>query len=246
MSDMQIIVLGSGTIKAPAERNCAGYLLRDLQSGACALLDCGPGILKRLYDCDIDPSAIDAVFLSHYHVDHCSDLLPLLLNRYVHDNNGNRALTISGPRDIREWFAAQATWQGSWMNEKGPRVQSVEMVKEWRGWKIEACLTGHTENSLAFAFSKNKKRFFYSGDSGYNEAIVRLARGADLAICECAVPDSSPREGHMTPSDLQRFVEQAKPARTLATHIYPENDPPALKKHNRTIETAYDLQSVEI
>ncbi len=246
MTDLRITVLGSGTIAAPHRRNPSGYLLYDVEQKSYALLDCGPGILKQICSMGIEPIQIGTVFLSHYHIDHCSDLLALLLNRYLHDSDSNMTLTVAGPNDIREWFAAQAVWQGSWMNEKGPSVLPVEEIGVWKGWKIESCLTGHTYNSLAFMFSKKGKRFFYSGDSGYNSEITKLAQGADLAICECAVPDDKPREGHMTPADLLRLAEQAQPKKLLATHIYPHNDPPEFAHTNTAISIAHDMQLLEI
>ncbi len=73
---MRLIVLGSGTCVPSLSRNAPGYLLvtDDFQ----VLVDCGEGTMKQLLHAGFSFQDIDAVFLSHYHPDHVSGLLPLL------------------------------------------------------------------------------------------------------------------------------------------------------------------------
>ena len=71
---MIVNVLGSAAAGANAGSGCTGYLVR---SGTTRLLvDCGPGILpelKRLTDVRL----IDAIVVSHMHIDHILDLITL-------------------------------------------------------------------------------------------------------------------------------------------------------------------------
>ena len=92
---MRITILGSGTMASDDKRNPSGYLLRNHQE--IALLDCGPGIIKQLKLACIDPVRVNQVFLSHFHLDHCADVFPLLLNRFLLDARSNDSLTIYGP-----------------------------------------------------------------------------------------------------------------------------------------------------
>jgi ribonuclease BN (tRNA processing enzyme) len=73
---MLVTILGSGTAVPVPDRFPAGYLVQ--AGGQQLLVDCGPGILRRLAQAGVGLEAIDAVFLTHYHTDHCADLGPLL------------------------------------------------------------------------------------------------------------------------------------------------------------------------
>ena len=69
-------MLGSGTAVPVRDRFPAGYLVRI--GTFRALVDLGPGVLRRLPALGLDLDAIDAVLLTHYHTDHCADLAALL------------------------------------------------------------------------------------------------------------------------------------------------------------------------
>jgi ribonuclease BN (tRNA processing enzyme) len=46
----------------------------------------------------------------------------------------------------------------------------------------------------------------YSGDTDLCEGLVELARGADLFLCECSLPDEMKVEGHLSlAEDLMRI-----------------------------------------
>jgi len=64
----------------------------------------------------------------------------------------------------------------------------------------------------------------YSGDTGPCEALAELARGADLFLCECSLPDGMTIEGHLTPSGAGAAAAAAGVRRLVLTHFYPECD----------------------
>ena len=51
---------------------------------------------------------------------------------------------------------------------------------------------------------------------------MRLARGADLFICESALPDEQKVEGHLTPSEAGEMAARAGVGTLVLTHLYPE------------------------
>ena len=51
----------------------SGYLVES--NGIRVLLDCGPGVLGRLRESEPWP-ALDAIVISHFHLDHWGDLVP--------------------------------------------------------------------------------------------------------------------------------------------------------------------------
>ena len=69
---MELEVLGV-RVGAPLGAACSSYAV----SGASTvvLLDCGPGALERLWDRGL-AERLDAIVISHMHMDHVLDLLP--------------------------------------------------------------------------------------------------------------------------------------------------------------------------
>ncbi len=226
---MEITILGSGTILSPVTRNPAGYLLE--LGDSLLLLDIGPGILRQLKQLDVDLTRISTVVISHFHPDHCSDLLPFLLNRFLLNPASNEILHILGPDNLNEWFKAQQDFQGAWLNEHTPRLAPWQNAT-WNvnNWEITAQPNGHTQHSLSFLIRSRSHldALFYSGDMGYNTALLPLAQKATWGLLECSLPEHLKQEKHLTPREAGLFATQAGWQRVVLTHIYPENDTPDL------------------
>ncbi len=228
---MELTVLGSGTMTSPPRRNPAGYLIE--AEGQFLIMDMGPGIIRQLKWIGVDLLKLNRILISHFHLDHCADLFPLLMNRFLLRGDSNNELTIFGPQGLRNWFEDQARWQGAWLHEALPQLAEWEGVDfEFEGWRVTGRLNLHTGNSLSFRIEK-EKTLFYSGDTGYRENLIQFATGADLAVVECSLPDHLKQEGHLTPTETARFAREAGVKRLLVTHIYPQNDTPDLKEKIR-------------
>ena len=224
---MKIKILGSGTILSPKERNQAGYILQN--ENASFLIDIGSGILRQMITAGYDVLKIDALFISHFHADHCSDLLPFLLRRYLLKADSNKKLKIFGPQGLKIWFAGQALFQGAWLTENLPSLIEFSTDEiECCGLNVQAMPNGHTDNSISLFFN-GEKNLFYSSDTGFNPALIPFAKGAENALIECSLQDDIKVEGHLTPSTAGKLASEAGVKRLIVTHIYPENDSADLK-----------------
>ena len=112
---MKVTILGSGTILSPSKRNPAGYLLEDINN--FALLDCGPGILRQLDQINFNVLNLNSIFISHFHLDHCSDVFAVLMRRYLVNKNANKNLKIVGPDGLKRWFNTILKTQGTWLSQ---------------------------------------------------------------------------------------------------------------------------------
>jgi len=228
---MDITILGSGTLLSGPHRNPSGYLL--CRNSDTALLDCGPGILRQLKVLNINLLSVRTILLSHYHLDHCSDVLPLLMNRYLLQREANTNLSIIGPPGLKNWFAAMASSQGAWLLNALPKlIETGPDMMNWADIPFQACPTEHTESSVGYKFSGSES-FFYSGDTDFNADLVSFASGVHTAILECSHPDNHPQAGHLTPSSAARFAARAGFSRLILSHFYPENDPPRIGDNMR-------------
>ncbi|HHJ53546.1 MAG TPA: ribonuclease Z [Caldithrix abyssi] len=239
---MKLTILGSGTLLSGADRAMAGYLIE--RQGRTALLDAGPGTLLRMAEADVNPVAVEALFISHFHPDHISDLMALLLKRHLLEPGCNRKLTIAGPAGLADWFRAQVSFQGRWLHSAFPAIKELAAGETWAEvWPVTAAPTPHTEESMALRFADD---LFYSGDTDFDPDLALFARGCHTGLLECSHPDPNKIEGHLTVSETAEFARQADFKRLIVTHLYPDNDRPDLKEQlaarfSGRIEVARDL-----
>ena len=71
---VQLTVVGSSPAWPNPGGAQSGYLIED--DGRRLLLDCGPGVLARLRALYGGWPRVDAVVITHWHLDHWGDLVP--------------------------------------------------------------------------------------------------------------------------------------------------------------------------
>ena len=69
--------------------------------------------------------------------------------------------------------------------------------------------------------SADGKRLVYSGDTGYDEAFATWAKGCDVLVLECSLPDSMAIPEHLTPEQCGELAHLAEPRTLVLTHLYP-------------------------
>ena len=101
-------------------------------------------------------------------------------------------------------------------------------------FKLIARPANHQPESLAYRIEdKSGHAVVYSGDTDECDALVKLARDADLLICESAMPDEFKVPGHLTPGLAGRIAHKAKVRRLVLTHLYPQCDDVDIVKQAR-------------
>ena len=216
---MECLILGSGTIiQSDYQRNCSGYLIdRSL------LIDCGPGVWKSLGASGISADKIHTILLTHFHADHISDLLPFMLARYLSLQDQTTELRIYGPVGLKDWFYHLGMVAGSWMSDLKVKLNEVTTAFSVDAFDISPAVTGHTDNSLCYRITGPRNRvLFYSGDSDYNETLIRQALQADLCILEASNTVATKIDGHMTPALAGKIARKAGVRHLVLTHMYPE------------------------
>lgn len=253
-------VLGAGSILPRAGFGCSGYALRTSERGPVTLFDCGPGSVRKLGDVGIGVEEVERVVLSHFHTDHCLDLLALAFARRSPSLAGRlRALEIVGPRGTADLVERGAAFGGErgWTRFESARI--VEVDPHERGATLAAgdldlswIATQHTEHAVAWRVrGPCGATLVYSGDTGENEDVATLARDVDLFVCECSFPDEAPVARHLTPSSAARLARTAGARRLLLTHFYPGLEPDdarrvAARTYAGPIDTAHDGWSARI
>ena len=226
-----LILLGAGTCSVTAARSMAGYAL--VRDGSIILLDCGPGTVRRMAEAGLSVHAIDAILLSHLHVDHVADLAPILFSRkYDPLGPGERPLALWGPVGVARHVDLLAEMFGAtlFFPDEPPAITEFAVGSAWhRGGLGDLAVTARrvdhgSHEALGYRIEGDGFALAYSGDSGPCDALVDLARGADLFLCECSVPDDAAVPGHMTPRAVGEIAAQAGCRKVVLTHLYPMMD----------------------
>jgi ribonuclease BN (tRNA processing enzyme) len=224
MSDpgaLSLTPIGVGTAYARPGEAQSCYLVR--AGGTSIVLDLGAGALNRLQS-HVDPATVDLVAISHVHPDHCADLFALRVYMAYGPGRGGRvrALVPDGLGERLRAFTDEGGWGWMAAEELGrgggeTRVGDVRLVHRE---------VPHSEPTHAMRVEAGGRSAVYGADGVASDALVELADGCDLLVCECsfgadAVPEGS---GHMSAADAARVATRARAGRLLLTHCFPEHD----------------------
>lgn len=239
---MRFHILGSGTLVPHDQRGPAGFLLS--HEGHNILIDGGSGTIQRLARLGVDARLLSGIVYTHRHIDHTGDLVPILFAMCVGiDIRRTDDLPIWAGEGFAPFLAGLQAHYGSWVTPSRFAIRLQSLPLDAPG---EALLPGgiqlgtrpafHEEGPLHLSFSvPGGPRVVLSGDTGPSDALVELARGADLLVCECANEDGSTYPHHLSPTQVAAIVDAARPARVVLTHFYPHSDrATALEKVSRT------------
>ncbi|MEZ4241891.1 MAG: ribonuclease Z [Myxococcota bacterium] len=224
---LRFTVLGSGTAVPDPARGAAGFLV---EVGDLAwLVDGGTGTLRRCAQAGRDPRTLDGGVYSHFHPDHCADLVPLLFAMRMPPERARDYPIVAGAGFRRLFDGLCEAW-GKWIRPAAG-VSVTELSLDGPDEVVLGPLTlttrpaNHSAGALHLRFEAGGRAVVFSGDTGPSEALAALAAGADLLVCECASSPAAPIPGHLDAHQVAAIVDQARPAAVWLTHLYPEVDP---------------------
>ena len=229
---MKFTLVGTGTTVPDPERGSAGFLVEE--RGARVLIDGGSGTMGRLARLGVDARTLDAGVYSHRHVDHCADLVPLLFAMKVSpDAPRTRDYPIWAGDGFQAFFHALEAAYGSWIQPTAWKVRVTELSLHGAGRAelpggliLDTLPAVPSAGALHLRFpSPGGTRVVFSGDTGPSDALVALARDADVLVTECAVAEPDPWNSHLWPEAVATIVDAARPKRVVLTHLYPMVDP---------------------
>ena len=221
---MKLTVLGTGTIAFSPKRSCAGYYIEAATSKV--LIDCGSGITRRLAEFAIPWQEITHVALTHFHIDHHADLPSLIFAwKYGQLPTRSSPLDIIGPAGTKELLQRLAAAYGEWVTAPGYEVRVTELAPgasfDLGGATLGCTKVPHTPESMAYSITEGGHRLVYSGDTGFDPAFAEWARGCDVMVLECSLPQSMAIVEHLTPEQCGEIARLAEPRRLVLTHFYP-------------------------
>jgi ribonuclease BN (tRNA processing enzyme) len=244
--NVKLTVVGSSPAWPNPGGAQSGYLI---EGPGRLLLDCGPGVLARLrelYSSNGWPR-VDAIVVSHFHLDHWGDLVPWVWGLMVGPARDEEPPELWVPPGGREELQALGSRLGKPdMFEQTFRLREFVEDEPFTaaGLEVRALQLPHyTLQTFGFRVTNGTRSLAYSGDSGPSERLSELARGCDLFLCEATLErpelDGEPR-GHLSADEAVAAFEASGARRLLLTHR------PRELPVDSGLELAYDGLEVDL
>ena len=248
--DFKVTLLGTGAPKPTISRFGPATLVE--VGGQELLFDVGRGAAMRLYQINVPLSALDAVFLTHFHHDHLVGLPDVWMTGWLPPPFGRRKapFEVWGPtgtaamlENLAEAFSINSSTRiaDELLPPAGIEVIAHEfetegVVYEKDGVKVTAFNVDHGElikPAYGFRIDFDGRSVVISGDTRYDENLIAAAQGADLVLHEVVlasdelVASSAQLERvvahHTTPEQAGTVFSKIAPKLAVFTHITAPN-----------------------
>lgn len=215
---MRLTILGcAGSFPGP-ESACSAYLVE--AEDFHLLLDFGTGSLSALQRY-ASLTSVDAILLTHLHADHIFDACSYVVVRRYAPDGPYPPIPIYGPPGSRERLtAAYGVDEGSLddvytFHDLGPGTRSIGP------FTVTVDRMNHPVETYGVRLEHAGKVLAYSADTAPCEALSRLAKGADLFLCEASYIDGmdNPPDLHLTGRDAGEAAAKAGVNRLVLTHL---------------------------
>jgi ribonuclease Z len=143
--------LGTGGSWPSAERNVAATALK--RGGDILLFDCGEGTQRQFQHSGLSYMAVQKIFLSHLHGDHCFGLPGLFKTMQL--NERTAPLEVYGPRgldDLMDVYGRIASVKGQY-DIQWKELDEGDVVKG-EGYSVACRRMNHTVTDLAYAYQE--------------------------------------------------------------------------------------------
>lgn len=222
---MKLTVLGcSGSMPGP-DSPASGYLLE--ADGFRLVLDLGHGAFGALQRF-VDPADVDAIVISHLHADHCIDLTAYIVAlRYGGDGYRCKGpegrVPLIGPAGTRDRLEAAYDPYARKLGLHELFGFATPADGELGPFGISFTTVNHPVPTSAIRVTCGDRSLVYSADTGESDALVALAQGADVLLCEASVgPDEEYVPGlHLTGAQAGEHADKAGVERLIVTHVPP-------------------------
>ena len=269
-TEFSVTFLGTGSAMPDGERAQTGLLLernggnegRESHSeddeDQSVLVDCGSGVLSNLARTEPGYEGISTVLLTHHHLDHVADLMPLCKARWLAGSEELEVVGPAGTEDLVEGLFGVHEYMRDRLDLTVREVDPGDF--SLAGFDVRAVETQHSMACLAYRFEPARAErdtegdekdegttgddtrpvFTFSGDSEAFGELVELADGGTLAH-DCSFPDAVDVANHPTPTQLGEVLAAADADvdRVYLTHLYPHT-----RSHHEemieSIEAQYD------
>ena len=217
----RLILLGTAGGPTPKPNRAAPAQVI-VVNGVSYVVDCGNGVARQMILARLRLGSIRGVFLTHHHSDHNADLGNLILLAWASDLTAE--VQMFGPPPLsdmmRQFLAMNATDIRIRTADEGrPRLDRMistrdltagGLVMQDANVRVTAAIVNHppVTPSFAYRFDCPDRSIVISGDTAPSDALIRLARGADVLVHEV-----------MHVPSIETLIAGETNAKTLREHL---------------------------
>jgi ribonuclease BN (tRNA processing enzyme) len=179
------------------------------------LLDPGPGSLVQAVKRKLDPAKLDAIILSHKHIDHSVDINIMI--EAMTGGGWNRRGKVFVPKDALGEGAVVLPYLQEF-------PESIEMLGEGKSYAVgninfqTPVKHNHPVETYGFTFTTPKYVFSWIVDTKYFDELADFYTG-DLLIINMVLLEPRPPVAHLSYMETKWIIEQVKPKVAIITHF---------------------------
>jgi len=245
-SDFKVTLLGTASPTPRPDRFGPSTLV---EAGDQKLLvDAGRGVPIRLRQIGVPMGRIDALLITHYHSDHVSGIPDVWLTGWLSPPYGRRTapFRVIGPTGAKALMSnlerayaldVKIRLEDEKLPPEGVAIAAEEfdkdgVVYEKNGVRVIAFAVEHgaaIKPAVGYRVEYKGRSVTFSGDTRYDENVVKHATGTDLLIHEVgsARPELMAASAsvqriiahHTTPREAGQVFSRAKPKLAVYAHI---------------------------
>jgi ribonuclease Z len=244
-TDFKVTLLGTGTPIPVSDRFGPSTLVE--AGDQKLLIDAGRGATIRLHQLGVPIGRLDALFLTHYHSDHTVGIPDLWLTGWLQAYFGTRTkpLRVIGPDGAKTLMThlerAYATdisirIEDEKLPPQGAAIEVEEfstdgVVYEKNGVRVIAFEVDHGDAikpAYGYRIEYGGRAVVVSGDTRFNQNVIKYGAGADLLIHEVAIARPALlaeafiqriMAHHTTPAQAGTVFAHTRPKLAAYTHL---------------------------
>jgi len=179
------------------------------------LFDPGPGSLVQVAKRKFDATKLDAIILSHKHLDHSGDINIMI--EAMTDGGTKKRGTVFAPGDALNQDPVILSYLRSY-------VQSIQILTEGGSYKINdvsfqtPIRHKHAVETYGFIFQTPRHTFSWITDTRYFEDLARYYEGDLLIINVLRLKPGAPL-AHLSLPEVKTIIEKLRPKTVILTHF---------------------------
>lgn len=168
-----------GTSSYPTKMRNSQSTLIEFENGKAVMVDCGEGTQRQLMHLNNIPKEIEAIYLTHHHVDHLSGLPGLIM--YLNSITKKR-IKIIAPSKALEVSRVLIETLIEFIDNPAEYIEVYESLS-WEFGEVEVnCFsTFHTDDSVGYSFKDKDDKVTICGDLEFhsNEQRNRIIKSIE-------------------------------------------------------------------
>ena len=223
---LKLTVIGSGPALPQRDRAAPCHLIR--HGRETIVVDLGPGSARGLLlNGGITLREVGLILLTHFHPDHCHDLIPFLFALRAEELARHEPLRILGPVGMVDHYEGLRRMWEQRVEPVGYDLRIDDWNREelkWDDLRIKAARTVHSVPNLAWSIEGPEGfGIILTGDGEPTEELIELGATSDhILVTECSLPVGGTVPGHMNPAQAGDLARRCGSRKLILTHFNPD------------------------